>query len=226
MTAALRLEQSGTTAPKESSMPIVLEDLPGMRFGMVTVTQWSHRDAYWNNYFECVCDCGTVVVKRASQLRYGKFHTCGAETCRFWEKVDKETGPVISKKLGRCHVWTGALHSGGYGVFKAEGSKEVHRAHVYAWELVNGPVPEGMHVLHKCDHRPCTRESHLYAGTDQQNKDDMVKRGRSHASRRKVSDEVRASIRSEYAAGGVSQDLLATKYEITARTVRRILDEV
>lgn len=205
-------------------MKIALEDLPGMRFGMVTIVKWSHRDQYWNNYFSCVCNCGTPVIKRASQFRYGSFHTCGAEACRFWEKVNKD-GPVVSEELGPCHVWTGALHSGGYGVFKAEGSKDTLRAHVYAWELENGSLPEGMNALHKCDNRPCVRASHLYAGTDQQNKDDMVRRGRSHASRRKVSDEVRASIRDEYASGKVSQDLLAAKYEITARTVRRILGE-
>lgn len=206
-------------------MPIALEDLPGMRFGLVVVTKWSHRDRFWNNYFECVCDCGTVVTKRASQFRYGKFHTCGAEACRFWEKVDKENGPVVSKKLGRCHIWTGALHSGGYGVFKADGSKKVHRAHVYAWTLDNGPVPNGMNVLHKCDNRPCVRESHLFLGTHEINMQDMAIKGRAATgvgSKTRLSDELKDRLRMD-AKSGMTYPQLARQYGVTERTVGRII---
>ncbi len=34
-----------------------------------------------------------------------------------------------------------------------------------AWRLINGPIPEGMHVLHRCNVPRCFRPSHLFLGT-------------------------------------------------------------
>jgi hypothetical protein len=211
------------TAPQELVMKIALENLPGMRFGLVTVVKWSHRDTYWNNYFECLCDCGEPVTKRASQLRYGKFHTCGAEACRFWEKVDKN-GPVISKKLGPCHVWTGALHTSSYGVFKADGSKTVYRAHVYAWELEEGPVPDGLWVLHKCDNRPCVRKGHLFLGDHDANMHDMALKGRAARDGKVyLSDIEKQRMIDVYSQGGSPHPKLAADFGVSLSTVRRTL---
>ncbi len=58
---------------------------------------------------------------------------------RFWSKVDKSSD---------CWIWTGGISSSGYGSFGVGGSKgQMYNAHRVAWELVNGPIPEGMFVF-------------------------------------------------------------------------------
>lgn len=48
-----------------------------------------------------------------------------------------------------------------------------------AWELENGPIPTGAHVLHACDEPLCVRPSHLWLGTNDDNIVDRMEKGRS-----------------------------------------------
>lgn len=75
-----------------------------------------------------------------------------------------------------CLLWTGARHHKGYGHFKVNG--KTRRAHVVSYELNNGPVPDGLLVLHTCDNKLCILGDHLYAGTHAQNMADAVARHR------------------------------------------------
>lgn len=69
---------------------------------------------------------------------------------RFWAKVDKS---------GDCWVWTASKGRGGYGHFAINGVPR--QAHRVAWEMLNGPIPPGMHVHHKCFTPACVRIDHL-----------------------------------------------------------------
>lgn len=95
---------------------------------------------------------------------------------RFWAnvaKVDDETS---------CWLWQGVPDEDGYGQIKDRGKKL--RPHRIALELQLGrPLGEKMGALHKCDVPLCCRNdaerSHLFEGTNRNNIDDMVSKGRS-----------------------------------------------
>jgi hypothetical protein len=75
-----------------------------------------------------------------------------------------------------CVLWHGAKTRNGYGHMKVRGSvTDVHRL---AWTCEYGEIPDGMHVLHKCDVRNCINPSHLFLGTNKDNTDDKVAKGR------------------------------------------------
>lgn len=89
---------------------------------------------------------------------------------RFWAKVNKR-GPVPEHvpELGRCWVWTAGINQmTGYGRF-ARHHGDMVDAHRYSCELANGPIPEGLHVHHKCHLRHCVNPAHLEAVTRSQN---------------------------------------------------------
>jgi hypothetical protein len=54
-----------------------------------------------------------------------------------------------------------------------------------AWELAYGPIPPGLHVLHRCDNKPCCNPAHLFLGTKADNHADMMTKGR-HGNARKA----------------------------------------
>ena len=75
-----------------------------------------------------------------------------------------------------CHEWRGTLDGDGYGHLKV-GGKTV-KAHRLAWTLANGPIPDGLNVLHHCDNPPCCLVAHLFLGTHADNSKDKMAKGR------------------------------------------------
>ena len=86
-----------------------------------------------------------------------------AERIAAKSKLDPKTG---------CLVWQGLLGlTGGYGRISVnDRDRYVHRV---AWELANGPVPEGFELDHLCRNRACLNLDHLEIVTRREN----VRRG-------------------------------------------------
>lgn len=128
---------------------------------------------------------------------------------------DAETG---------CLLWQGGMAGPGYGTLYHKGR---HRyAHRLAWELTFGPIPAGMHVLHKCDRPLCVNPDHLFLGTHQENMADRERKRRSARGERhgraKLSKRQVRAIRREYAAGGVTLRELAEEYGVTPAHISAI----
>jgi hypothetical protein len=85
--------------------------------------------------------------------------------------VDFDTG---------CWNWSSTRYRSGYGkVGMGKGHRgKVMPAHRAMWEAVNGPIPDGLWVLHRCDNRACCRPEHLWLGTSDDNVADMVAKRR------------------------------------------------
>ena len=91
---------------------------------------------------------------------------------RFWAKVQKSDDP------DGCWLWTAGKVPNGYGSFFLN-SKTVY-AHRVAYELVKGPIPEGLQIDHLCRVRNCVNPDHLEAVTCREN----LMRGECAASRK------------------------------------------
>lgn len=96
---------------------------------------------------------------------------------RLWRSVERN-GP------DECWPWKAKRKIKGYGILsragRGSGAILAHRA---AWELTNGPIPDGAGhhgtvVRHKCDNRLCCNPAHLEIGTQGQNVADMDAKGR------------------------------------------------
>ena len=77
---------------------------------------------------------------------------------RFWPKVNKTDS---------CWLWTASKSSDGYGGFRLAG--KMVRAHRFAYELLVGPIPDGLELDHLCRVRECVNPKHLEAVTLQEN---------------------------------------------------------
>lgn len=76
---------------------------------------------------------------------------------RFWVKVNKTRD---------CWLWT-ASTSDGYGHINVDG--RMRRAHRVSWEFINGPIPKGMDLDHRCTTPLCVNPAHLRVTTRSQN---------------------------------------------------------
>ena len=121
---------------------------------------------------------------------FGRRGMC-AKHYRRWQKYgdpvivkqDQLHGLTLRERLyarvesrGDCLEWTGNKDPNGYGRINVDGQPML--VHRIAWELHNGPIPEGICVLHHCDNPPCIRISHLFTGTVNDNVQDCIQKGR------------------------------------------------
>lgn len=72
-----------------------------------------------------------------------------------------------TERDGECIIWTGYVHSKGYGQIWIGG--RYVGAHRYAWERARGPVPEGMFIDHVCWNKACVNLAHLRLATPAEN---------------------------------------------------------
>lgn len=141
---------------------------------------------------------------------------------RFWPRVD------ASKGATECWLWMAQRTEAGYGHIRAggHGSRTV-LAHRVSWEFANGPVPDGLFVLHACDNPPCVNPSHLFLGTALDNGNDAAAKGRSPRGERngraKLTESEVEEIRRIYASGGVLQKTIAAKYGVTQSHISTVV---
>jgi hypothetical protein len=144
-----------------------------------------------------------------------------SEAERFWCKVDRR-GP------DECWEWQAARSEHGYGAFGLTGfgSGKVP-AHRWSYAETVGPIPDGMHVCHRCDNPPCVNPQHLFVGTLADNMRDMVEKGRSLKGERhnlaQLTEAQVLAIRQAWADGGETQTQIAERFNTNKANVSQIV---
>lgn len=77
---------------------------------------------------------------------------------RLFDKVDV---------TATCWLWTGSINNAGYGRISVNNRPKY--AHRVMYELVVGPIPDGLHLDHLCRVRHCVNPDHLEPVTNREN---------------------------------------------------------
>lgn len=90
--------------------------------------------------------------------------------------IEKFESKYIPEPNTGCWLWTGYVVRGSYGQICYKGIKSY--AHRMSYFIFKGEIPKGLDVCHSCDQPSCVNPDHLFAGTEKDNMQDMVRKGR------------------------------------------------
>lgn len=140
-----------------------------------------------------------------------------AHRARFWSYVVKSDG---------CWRWTGNKNNKGYGMtrFPSDGSgrRAMLLAHRVAYELTQGPIPEGLEVCHSCDNPECVRPDHLWLGTRAENTADCREKRRHVYGTRQPGAKLRVADVLQVRSSVASVTTLAAQFGVSVRHVYRV----
>lgn len=184
----------------------------------------------------CTClNCKIPFYAKPSVIVKGGGKYCSIKCRRKSQKWTPERFWANVNRTESCWLWEGPVTSRGYGSASAcnsEGNYVSKQAHRLAWELLNGPVPKGMHVLHNCpkgDNKLCVNPLHLYIGNHRDNMRDAVNKGQLRPRRgsangqSKLTEDGVKELRKHYSTGNYSPKYLSKLYGISTGIVHKII---
>lgn len=163
----------------------------------------------------------------------------------FWDRVEKGDDPDA------CWGWNGRTTTHGYAIVPMGKRLAYMIGSRFSLVLHGFPKPKGMKALHTCDNPPCCNPLHLFWGTQKDNVDDMIAKGRdgclkvnkvfhygdehwsrtnpeklargSKANMSSITDDDVRVMRIEYAEGKVRGPELARRYGVSRPAIYNIL---
>lgn len=126
--------------------------------------------------------CGDVLVrkKREGERDWFSRRFC-SRSCYVGNRSANPIWMTFAERTVRqpngCIEWTGYTDRKGYGRFSTSYGEVL--CHRIAYAQHYGESIKGKHVLHRCDNPRCCNPQHLFLGSNQDNMDDMVRKGRS-----------------------------------------------
>ena len=106
-----------------------------------------------------------------------------------------------------------------------KGVQHAFKTHRFSYQHFVGPIPDGMHVLHKCDVTSCCNPEHLFLGTASDNVQDMVRKGRGLVGEKNANTKfTEADVLRIYADLdlGLSRKAIAAKFSVTPEPISHI----
>lgn len=147
-------------------------------------------------------------------FRRGKCDGLGIEYIEFHSIPEPNTG---------CWLWLGAVDRKNYPRTRRRDIDDQY-AHRYSLSLDHGPLGD-LHALHRCDNPICVNPGHLFPGTQNDNTQDMIAKGRDRHpfgeenGLAKLTEEKVREIR----RSAESQGVMAARYGVTKPAIRSIL---
>lgn len=171
--------------------------------------------------------CGVTFTRPARRRQRFCSKRCGSQSHargRRGSLIERMAAKTRRAGADECWPWIGGVDHFGYGRIYDHGtSYQVHRV---VYELEHGPIPDGLLVLHRCDNPPCVNPAHLFLGTNQDNVNDMLQKGRERRGEThhnaKISTQQVLELRQQFAAGR-SAASLARAFGVDPSNVRLIV---
>ena len=139
--------------------------------------------------------------------------------------------PDLPWEMFPCFKWPFGQRGGAFkGKWRpAYGAVDVNGkwrgAHREAWIIANGPIPDGLGVLHRCDVPSCIRLRHLFLGTPSDNAVDCSMKDRTTYGERNSQaklTEVHVREASVRLTSGESQRSIARSFNVSYQAIWRI----
>jgi hypothetical protein len=75
-----------------------------------------------------------------------------------------------------CWIWNSAKQPTKSPNWWFNGKEQL--VHRWSYQYFKGPIPQGLVVCHSCDNPHCVNPNHLFIGTQKDNIQDCIKKGR------------------------------------------------
>jgi len=136
---------------------------------------------------------------------------------KFWSKVNITT-------QGECWIYRGKIFKNGYGCFPIQSLNFL--SHRVAYFLCYKDIPPSL--MHTCDNRVCCNPFHLKIGSQKENIQDMIKKGRSNPPKERRNHRCKllnheiVTIKDLLQSGLFLQREIAERYNVRPNHISRI----
>lgn len=155
---------------------------------------------------------------QTKQRNYCKVECLNNQITSRTNEIIKENFEKKVIKQDGCWGWNGMINAGGYARMSKNNKKE--SAHRISYIIHKGEIPEGFNINHICHNKICTNPEHLYAGSQKQNVDDMLKANR--AKHNSVLNEEQVIEIKRLIKEGKSLKDLSKKYKVNSTVISNI----